>query len=91
MSVDGPSEANEKRAPLRNVFSCAFYLFGMVMTAPVFTYFALRALDPTQGGKLPQGSIDPLLTFIVLPAVGALLGGVLVLLVNVAYRFCCRR
>jgi hypothetical protein len=77
---DGPKQ------PGRRAFPCAAYLFGMVMTAPVFTYFALGALDPTRGGRLPQGSVDPLLTFIVLPAAGALVGLLLVGLVNLAYR-----
>jgi len=81
----GEENAGPKRALMRNAFSCAFYLFGMVITAPVFTFFALRALDPTRRGLFAQGSVDPVLSFLVLPAAGAVVGFVLVLLANVVY------
>lgn len=78
---DSPPECPQEGV----IFSWAFYLFGMVITAPVFTFLALRAMAPKETKSLLAFSIDPMLVFGKLPILGAFLGFVLVLLSNVAY------
>lgn len=83
-SPDTPVKPREPR-PDRYAFSCAFYLFGMVITAPAFAFLALKRADPTWGKWFPQGWIDPSLALVVMPVIGAIVGFFLVLFANLVY------
>lgn len=69
------------------VFSWAFYLFGMAVTAPTFAFIVQKLVKPDWGKSFFLGWINPSLNLVAVPVFGAILGFVIVAVCNVAYFF----
>jgi hypothetical protein len=67
------------------IFSWAFYLFGAVVTSLTFAYLMQFFVGPHWGEQFLRGWIDPSLNLVAIPLVGAVLGLVLMVLLNLSY------
>jgi hypothetical protein len=81
--LDG--KATERPGHKRVVFSGAFYLFGAVVTSLTFAFLMQFILGPHWGERFLRGWIDPSLNLIAIPLLGAVLGLVMMMLLNVSY------
>ena len=85
--MDGTgNEVTDQPANKRSgVFSWAFYLFGMVVTSMTFALLMQFLVGPGWGEAFLRGWIDPSLNLVAIPLVGAVLGLVLMVLLNLFY------